>query len=169
MWYYPNTLTVFTTHHEIRAAFRQHYSLPDVLTDDVIASLGIVAVSDDPEPAVDLWHVAELSAPLQRDGTWVREWSIRELSEPELTALRTGMVVSMAQARKALILAGISIASIDAAIASIENGTTRALAATEWEYAGFVERMSPLVAMLAPLIGLTEEQVDQLFVTAKGI
>lgn len=75
-------------------------------------------------------------------------------------------VVSMAQARKALIMGGTSIASVDAAIAGIEDDTERELAQTDWEYSATVRRDSPLVTSLGPILGLTGAQVDELFVVA---
>jgi hypothetical protein len=78
-------------------------------------------------------------------------------------------VVSMAQARKALILAGIGIAVVDGAIEAIEDDTERALATTDWQYATEVRRSSPLIASLAPGLGLNSAQLDQLFIIASGL
>lgn len=78
-------------------------------------------------------------------------------------------VVSMAQARKALILGGITIASVDAAIAAIADDTERALAETDWQYATEVRRNSPLVQSLTPALGLSEQQVDDLFIAAASL
>jgi len=75
-------------------------------------------------------------------------------------------VVSMAQARKALILSGISIASVDAAISSISDDQERELTQTDWEYSTSVRRESPLIASLSPALSLTSEQVDDLFILA---
>lgn len=77
--------------------------------------------------------------------------------------------VPMAAARKALILSGVSLASVDAAIAAIADETERALAATDWEYATEVRRHSPLTQSLGAAIGLTESQIDALFVAAGGL
>ena len=74
--------------------------------------------------------------------------------------------VTMAQARKALILGGVSITAVTAALADIPDETERQLAETDWEYSTTVRRDSPLVASLAPLLGLTSEQIDALFVAA---
>jgi hypothetical protein len=75
-------------------------------------------------------------------------------------------VVTMAQARKALILGGIPIASVDSVIAGIADATERALAQTDWEYNTAVRRDSALVASIAPLLGLTSERIDGLFIAA---
>jgi hypothetical protein len=68
--------------------------------------------------------------------------------------------VTMRQARLALLGAGM-LSTVDQAVA----GMTEA-ARIEWEYAATVERNSQLVAALAPLLGLTEAQLDDLFIQA---
>jgi hypothetical protein len=73
--------------------------------------------------------------------------------------------VSMAQARKALFGAGL-LGAIDAAIAGIADEAERERAAIDWEYAAEVRRDSPLVASLAPALGLGEAQIDALFTAA---
>jgi hypothetical protein len=75
----------------------------------------------------------------------------------------------MAAARKALILGGVSLAAVDAAIDSITDSTERDLARTDWEYAASVRRHSPLVDSLGAAIGLTEAEIDALFVAAGGL
>lgn len=75
-------------------------------------------------------------------------------------------VVTMAQARKALIMGGVSIAQVDATINAIEDDTQRELAQTDWEYSATLRRDSPLVTSLGPLLELTESQVDDLFLLA---
>lgn len=74
--------------------------------------------------------------------------------------------VSMAQARKAMILSGVSIADVDAAIAGIADAQEKALAQTDWEYSATVRRYSDLTASLAPALNLTEDQIDQMFILA---
>jgi hypothetical protein len=49
MWINPTTQQTFTTHSEIRAAF-PNTSLPAILTDDFIESLGLDAVAPPPPP-----------------------------------------------------------------------------------------------------------------------
>jgi hypothetical protein len=77
--------------------------------------------------------------------------------------------VSMAAARKALILGGVSLAAVDAAIDSITDSTERDLARTDWEYAASVRRHSPLVDSLGAAIGLTEAEIDALFIAAGSL
>jgi hypothetical protein len=76
------------------------------------------------------------------------------------------MVVTMAQAQKALVLSGISLSAVDDAIATITDPIERQLAQIDWAKSGTVRRDSALVASLAPLLELTETQIDDLFVLA---
>lgn len=67
------------------------------------------------------------------------------------------------QFRLALIGGGISAAQVEAAIAAIEDEQARAVAQVEWEYATQILRTHPLVEQLAPVLGLTPEQVDTMW------
>ncbi|MFN3553445.1 MAG: hypothetical protein ACK4UL_10080 [Novosphingobium meiothermophilum] len=75
--------------------------------------------------------------------------------------------ISMRQARLALLRAGL-LEVVDAAIAA-QSGVEGEAARIEWEYAADVRRDSSLVQMLAPVIGLSAEQVDALFVMGAGL
>ena len=71
--------------------------------------------------------------------------------------------VSNAQAREALIRSGIPIASVDAAIAAIADPVEREIAVTQWEYRSTIRRDAELVTSMAGAMGLSSEQVDDLF------
>jgi hypothetical protein len=71
--------------------------------------------------------------------------------------------VDNAQARMALIQSGIAIATVDAAIAAIPDAVEREIAYTQWEYRATVRRDSELLVSLGTAIGLTSEQIDDLF------
>ena len=73
--------------------------------------------------------------------------------------------VTMRQARLALLGAGL-LDSVEAAIAAIPDETQRRAAQIEWEYAAVVERNSTLIQQLAPALGMTEAQMDELFAMA---
>lgn len=75
--------------------------------------------------------------------------------------------VTMRQARLALLGAGV-LATADAAIAGMP-GIEGDAARIEWGYAHEVRRDAPLVAGMAAVLGLTEEQLDSLFVTAASL
>lgn len=71
--------------------------------------------------------------------------------------------VSPYQARQALHAAGL-LDAIEAAIATADRSVQIA-----WEYALTIERTSPLIATMTPALGLTEQQVDDLFRAAAQI
>lgn len=70
--------------------------------------------------------------------------------------------VEMAQARLALFQAGL-LPQVDTAIDAISDPTQRETARIEWEYRSTVRRDSELVAGLGASLGLTNEQIDDLF------
>jgi len=72
--------------------------------------------------------------------------------------------VTMRQARIALYGAGL-LSSVDAAIDALPE-PTKTLARIEWEYSNELQRGNALVAALTPALGLTDAQVDALFVQA---
>lgn len=75
--------------------------------------------------------------------------------------------VTMRQARLALHAAGY-LGGVDAAIEALEE-PARTKARIEWEYSGMVQRHNGFVALLAPQLGLTEEQTDALFIVARSL
>lgn len=72
-------------------------------------------------------------------------------------------VVSMRQARLALLAAGL----LDDVEAAISVGPRAAQ--IEWEYATEVQRDYGLVLEIAPVLGLTDRQLDDLFVAAASL
>jgi hypothetical protein len=77
--------------------------------------------------------------------------------------------VSARQIRMWLVLHGISLATVDAAIDSIPDQMQRDLVKVEWDWAPYVERAHPMLIPLAAALGLSEEQVDQAFREAINI
>ena len=77
--------------------------------------------------------------------------------------------VSMAQARKALVMGGITMASVDAAITAIVDDAARELAQIDWEYEIVVRRDSPLVSTLGSSLSITDTQIDDLFIAADSL
>ena len=72
--------------------------------------------------------------------------------------------VSMRQARLAMLNSGI-LSNADTAIAAMVS-PEKEQAQIEWEYSTTVERNSPLITLLAPGLGLSDSQVDELFKAA---
>jgi hypothetical protein len=89
----------------------------------------------------------------------------QKADEPEIVPA----TVSARQIRLWLIRNGVSLAQVDAAIASIPDQLQRDSVQVEWEYAPYIERAHPMLIPLAAALGLTEAQVDQAFIEAAGI
>jgi len=112
-----------------------------------------------------------LDAINRRDGPMARlaaEWldAGNNITDDDVPAAPvTSVSVSPYQARVALTQAGL----FDAIEAIMENENTPAEAKIAWEYALVFERHSPFIESLAPLLGLTEQQIDELFVLAASI
>lgn len=91
-------------------------------------------------------------------------------SAEEIAAHRKSLVpesVTMRQARQAMLSAGI-LAQVDALIAAMpgEEGES---ARIDWNHARDVKRDWPLIGALGPQMGLTEQQIDDLFIYAATV
>ena len=75
--------------------------------------------------------------------------------------------VTMRQARLALLGAGL-LPSVNAAISAMEGAQGEA-ARIEWEYSQEVQRNRGLVMQLGTGLGMTEKQLDDLFIAAAAI
>ena len=84
-----------------------------------------------------------------------------EQLQKALLAWRETASVTMRQARLALIEQGL-LSQVNDAIALIPE-PDKSKVEVEWEYASTVERSSAWVATLQPALGLTDEQMDDLF------
>ena len=100
--------------------------------------------------------------------------SLVEITEIEADALRVQQtpiyiptVVSMRQARLALLDAGL-LATVNDAVAAM-TGNPGEAARIEWEYATEVRRDSPLVDALSAALSLDAETLDSLFTTAASL
>lgn len=91
----------------------------------------------------------------QEDGCWVT---------PPLPVPQS---VTMRQARQAMLSAGI-LAQVDALIAAMP-GDEGESARIDWDHAREVKRDWPLIGALGPQMGLTDQQIDDLFVYAATV
>ena len=92
-------------------------------------------------------------------------WDGSEWAAPDSIIPTT---VTMRQARLALLGAGL-LDTIPAAIAAIPDATERRAAEIVWEYSTEVQRHNGLVSNLAPALGLTDADIDALFVAASQL
>lgn len=72
--------------------------------------------------------------------------------------------ITMRQARLALLAAGV-LGDVAPALAALPS-PHRDAAEIEWEYASEVRRDAPLIAAIGSALGLTEDQIDDLFEAA---
>lgn len=107
---------------------------------------------------------AEAKEQKERDASPEEQAEIdaRKLLPPVVPA-----AVTMRQARLALLQAG-KLSAVNAAIAGM-SGVQGEAAKIEWEFSNEVRRAQSLVAALAPVLGMTPAQIDQLFITAAGL
>lgn len=135
--------------------------------------IGTTLADESPlEPGVFLipGGAVDVEPPVVPDGKfahWAGGWvfgDIPQPDEPEAPAQpeipRVPQVVTRRQALLALLAAG----KLDAVELQIQN-TPRAVQIA-WEAAGTFERTNPIIAALAPQVGLTESEIDALFVEA---
>ncbi|MEN9384613.1 MAG: hypothetical protein RL323_1756 [Pseudomonadota bacterium] len=92
-------------------------------------------------------------------GAVISEWDIVPVIPVEVP-----QSVTMRQARLALLGAGM-LDDVNAAIAALPE-PDKSAALIEWEYASEVQRSTGLVANLGAALGLTEPQLDDLFIQA---
>ena len=142
-------------------------SFPAVMSDALLAEWGVYPVVRVDPPQYDP-ATEDLSEglPAFADGQWAQTWTVRPLTPEEIEERRVESVprvVSMRQARLALLAAGL-LDDVEAAIAAGPQA-----ARIEWEYATEVQRDYGLVLQLAPALGLTDRQLDDLFVAAAGL
>ena len=98
------------------------------------------------------------------------------LSAEELRVLRQSResstvpaTISARQARLWLIRHGITLAQVDAVIASIPDALTRESVRVDWEYGTQVYRSSPFIEQLGPALGLDAAAIDAAFREAATI
>lgn len=94
---------------------------------------------------------------------WVAAGNTPEPADPVVPAVPQS--VSRFQARAALHLAGL-LKQVEAVIA---DPSTPVLAKLAWQDAQEFKRTSPTIAAMSAALGLTEQQLDDLFTTAAGI
>ena len=121
-----------------------------------------------PTPVPEFFGTCPDDSPTQVDGVLglflQTDWE--QMRADEMRA-RVPQSVTMRQARLALLAAGL-LAGIDAAIDSLPE-PDKSAAKIEWEYAAVVQRGSGLVPAMGAALGMTEAQIDQLFITAATI
>lgn len=135
----------------------------------------LAAYKVDPQPATPYRVYAGNVQPVAYVFSGESEWNLVKAqfsdSEGNLNLTppppRPPAKVTMRQARLALSAAGI-LPNVDAAINALEE-PQRTVARIEWDYSQEVERDRELVNVLGPALGLTDEQLDELFREAEKL
>jgi hypothetical protein len=124
-----------------------------------VANVGVVYEGFQPDPQVTLVPVPQGSGVAVG---WLFDG--QTFSPPPPYVAPVPETVSPRQARLALLGIGM-LDEVEQALAAIP-GAEGAAARIDWEYATEVQRKSPLIAALGPALGLTAEQIDDLFRSA---
>jgi hypothetical protein len=102
---------------------------------------------------------------------WVKESYVRSLTPEEIEQRKPKPpnICTPRQFRLALIREGINISNIEAMLNQIEDDMERQIALIEWEYALEIKREHPLIDSFASIMGITQEQLDNIFIVANTI
>jgi hypothetical protein len=92
-------------------------------------------------------------------------WVVADVVPP---APLVPQAVTRRQAKQALLLAGV-LAQVQPAIDAITDSAARAMVQIEWDDSQVFERNRPALIGLAGALGMSPEQLDQLFITASGL
>lgn len=103
-------------------------------------------------------HGDDMSVPQRPDAehAWNgNDWTPSPVAVPDS--------VTMRQARLALLQAGI-LTQVNAAVAAGDEVTR-----ITWEFSSEVQRSNPIVSTLVTVLGLSEQQLDELFILAASL
>ena len=118
-------------------------------------------------------HKAVEGAPVLVAGQWQQTWSVAPLSAPDLDdARRAGIPTSCTPAQGLIALyalQSITEEDIATAIAAIPDPVQRYSAQIGYTRATTWERTSATMQALAALLGLSESELDALFIYAGGV
>lgn len=153
-------------------------SLPKVWTTDTLDFLGVDPVLASPKPELGEYEVAVANGVEFIEGNWVEAWAVAPMfveytneegvvvTEAEQIAAyeaqraaqrRATMTCTPRQARLALASQGL-YETVQTTVVAISDE-----ARIEWEYATTIERTSPLIDAMKGALGMTDEDLDNLF------
>jgi len=125
----------------------------------IIQNNRIAGTATDAYTGPDAYIDAPADFDLERMGDYVVDGGTVSIPSPGVP-----QSVTMRQARLALHAAGL-LTSVDAAIAAMDEPDKTAAQIT-WEFAQTVDRGFGMVPQLASALGMTETQIDDLFIAA---
>ncbi len=85
MWINEETLKTYKFVHEVRADFPE-VSLPPVLTDEILASIGVLPVEQTTPGYNPITQSATELPPALVGGKWVQQWEITDLPQEQVVA-----------------------------------------------------------------------------------
>jgi len=175
MYYQPSTNQVFTLHGEIRSALWASASVifESVITDGALAEAGVFPLRSE-RPTAHLGEIVEPGAIEQVDDAWVQHWTVRATTPEEQDAIDEASKVPVppqitaGQGREALYNVGL-FANVQPAIDAVEDPDTKWRVQNAWDNRPTWERQSPFVAMMAGILGLDNDALDELFIMAASL
>lgn len=98
------------------------------------------------------------------------EWVLPPQPEPEPPTpeeIRASMPpLTPRQLRLGLVMNGYALGQVEQAISEIPDPQQKTIAEVEWEYATIFERANPLIDQIGAVLGLTPEQIDDMWMAA---
>jgi len=147
-------------------------SFPVVFNDDILAPFNVFPVSVLPKPSYDdATEKLVAREPQEINGAWILAYDVVAMSPEEvadkLAQKRAQMSCTPRQARLALSKSG-KYGAVKAFMAQLP-AEQKEEADIEWEYATQFERTSGLLVTLTAAMGMTEQEVDDLFDLAQTL
>ena len=148
------------------AQWQNYDSAPETieLANPVVSSV-YKSETTEQKPQHDEWTQKLVEVVTETDTEIVHSWNIVELSQEEKDAMqaswRLTVSISNRQARLALKQENL-LDQVNAIISSLPE-PDKSLIETEWEYAAVIERSSPWIGSMTYALGITEEDMDDLF------
>lgn len=106
-------------------------------------------------------------------GEWLAgnpDFPIQPYVPPTIEETRVTMPsLTARQLRLGLVNGGFSLAQVSAVIDAMPDGPEKETAEIEWEYATTFNRMHPLIAIVGGALGLSDEQIDAMWMAAADL
>ena len=131
---------------------------------------GLLPVQIVAQPVTTQYQTATQTGVEFVGGHWRQVWTVTDWTQAQIDAYKKSLVpksVTMRQARLSLMQAGL-LPTVNAAIAAM-TGAAGDAARIEWEYSQEVQRSRGLVMSLGTSLGMTDAQLDNLFIAAAAI
>lgn len=125
------------------------------------------------------WRLAQYVVPTQYPSLVNTRYGVsQKISyDDDIEAVRSNLWIQIArqaevtprQFQLSLLQIGVTPDDVEAALATIEDTMLRAAAQIEWRKATTIRRDHPLISQIAPLLGGTDELLDDIFLRALEI